>query len=172
MPGCDSLLNDAWPLKRGTLTCRQSADLFGQIREILNGMGLPQHQYAGHSFRIGAATSAALAGVKDSGPLAQCGLPPVHKDAQGTTGCSCKSDSRISHPKLYHRIMNISFMLPLLPSRLHVAPLESCLYTNQIRSLVYQSHTGPGPTAPPHQNVAVLGTNQLPYRHLLIYLGP
>ena len=37
-----------------------------QIRDILNGIGLPQHQYAGHSFRIGAATSAALAGVEDS----------------------------------------------------------------------------------------------------------
>ncbi len=37
-----------------------------QIREVLNSMGLPQDQYAGHSFRIGAATTAALRGVEDS----------------------------------------------------------------------------------------------------------
>ena len=37
-----------------------------QIRESLNRVGLPQHQYAGHSFRIGAATTAALAGIEDS----------------------------------------------------------------------------------------------------------
>ena len=37
-----------------------------EIRSILNMAGLPQHHYAGHSFRIGAATSAALAGVGDS----------------------------------------------------------------------------------------------------------
>ena len=37
-----------------------------QLRHILQSMGLPQEHYAGHSFRIGAATSAALAGVEDS----------------------------------------------------------------------------------------------------------
>ena len=37
-----------------------------QIRSILSDIGLPQNQYAGHSFRIGAATAAALAGVPDS----------------------------------------------------------------------------------------------------------
>jgi hypothetical protein len=37
-----------------------------QIREILNSLGLQQDQYAGHSFRIGAATTAAAAGVEDS----------------------------------------------------------------------------------------------------------
>ena len=38
----------------------------GEIRNVLVDLGLPQHQYAGHSFRIGAATSAALAGIEDS----------------------------------------------------------------------------------------------------------
>lgn len=37
-----------------------------RIRETLASIGLPQHQYAGHSFRIGAATTAAMAGVEDS----------------------------------------------------------------------------------------------------------
>ena len=36
------------------------------IREILNSIGLPQHQYVGHSFRIGAAMTVAAAGIKDS----------------------------------------------------------------------------------------------------------
>ena len=38
----------------------------GKIRALLESLGLPQSQYAGHSFRIGAATTAALAGVEDS----------------------------------------------------------------------------------------------------------
>ena len=37
-----------------------------EIRRILDNMGLLQHQYAGHSFRIRAATTAALAGLEDS----------------------------------------------------------------------------------------------------------
>ena len=37
-----------------------------QIRQVLHSLGLSSEEYAGHSFRIGAATSAALAGVEDS----------------------------------------------------------------------------------------------------------
>ena len=37
-----------------------------QVRQLIQSLGLPDHHYAGHSFRIGAATSAALAGVEDS----------------------------------------------------------------------------------------------------------
>ena len=37
-----------------------------QIREVLASVGILQDDYAGHSFRIGAATTAALAGVEDS----------------------------------------------------------------------------------------------------------
>ena len=40
--------------------------LTNKIRQILQALGLPQEDYAGHSFRIGAATSAALAGIEDS----------------------------------------------------------------------------------------------------------
>ena len=37
-----------------------------QVRGALNTAGFPQHDYAGHSFRIGAATTAALVGIEDS----------------------------------------------------------------------------------------------------------
>ena len=37
-----------------------------RIRELLTSIGLPQHNFAGHSFRIGAATTAAAAGIEDS----------------------------------------------------------------------------------------------------------
>ena len=37
-----------------------------RIRSTLTAIGLPEHLYAGHSFRIGAATTASLAGVEDS----------------------------------------------------------------------------------------------------------
>ena len=37
-----------------------------ELRKILMALGLPDVNYAGYSFRIGAATSAALAGVEDS----------------------------------------------------------------------------------------------------------
>ena len=37
-----------------------------QLRQILESIGLPQQQYAGHSFRIGAATTAAMNGMEDS----------------------------------------------------------------------------------------------------------
>ena len=40
--------------------------LVQQVRHVLRSHGFPQEDYAGHSFRIGAATSAALAGIEDS----------------------------------------------------------------------------------------------------------
>lgn len=42
------------------------SDFIRSFRDILRLLGLPAEDYAGHSFRIGAATSAALAGVEDS----------------------------------------------------------------------------------------------------------
>ena len=38
----------------------------GEMRKTLSALGLQQDQYAGHSFRIGAATAAAQAGLEDS----------------------------------------------------------------------------------------------------------
>lgn len=37
-----------------------------QLRQMLGAIGLPQDQFAGHSFRIGAATTAAMIGMEDS----------------------------------------------------------------------------------------------------------
>ena len=42
------------------------AHFVGEVRIIIGSLGFPQEQFAGHSFRIGAATSAALAGMEDS----------------------------------------------------------------------------------------------------------
>ena len=47
-------------------TAFTKSQFVSEIHSILNMVGLPQHHYAGHSFRIGAATLAALAGVQDS----------------------------------------------------------------------------------------------------------
>ena len=44
-----------------------------QIRSVLTSFGLPQDDYAGHSFRIGAATTAAQKGLEDS----PCGVGKV-----------------------------------------------------------------------------------------------
>ena len=41
-------------------------EFVGEIRKVLLRLGLPDSDYAGHSFLIGAATSAAMAGVEDS----------------------------------------------------------------------------------------------------------
>ena len=37
-----------------------------RVREALQAVGLPYDSFAGHSFRIGAATAAAKAGLEDS----------------------------------------------------------------------------------------------------------
>ena len=42
------------------------AHFVGELRTVISSLGFPQEQFAGHSFRIGAATSAALAGMEDS----------------------------------------------------------------------------------------------------------
>lgn len=46
------------PLTKGKFT--------DHIRQALRGLGLPYQDFAGHSFRIGAATAAANAGIEDS----------------------------------------------------------------------------------------------------------
>ena len=52
---------------RGTLegTPLIKARFVRDIREVLKTIGLPQGQYAGHSFKIGAATAVAQVGVED-----------------------------------------------------------------------------------------------------------
>ena len=41
-------------------------DFVRRLRDILQSLGIPTNQYAGHSFRIGAATTAAMVGIEDS----------------------------------------------------------------------------------------------------------
>ena len=57
-PGPFFQFGDKKPLTKGIFTDR--------IRSALHAIGLPHQDFAGHSFRIGAATAAARAGVEDS----------------------------------------------------------------------------------------------------------
>jgi len=57
-PGPFFRFNDGSPLTKSSFT--------GRIREVLKALGLPEDNFAGHSFRIGAATAAARAGIEDS----------------------------------------------------------------------------------------------------------
>ena len=57
-PGAFFLNSDSKPVAKSWFV--------NQIREVLVTMGVPEQNYAGHSFRIGAATTAAMAGVEDS----------------------------------------------------------------------------------------------------------
>ena len=41
-------------------------EFVAEVRKVLETLGLPAESYAGHSFRIGAATTAALVGMEDS----------------------------------------------------------------------------------------------------------
>ena len=59
------------PLARGVLRAVTTQPalkpwFIEQLREVLTAVGLPRQQYAGHSFRIGAATTAAIARVENS----------------------------------------------------------------------------------------------------------
>ena len=38
----------------------------GKVREVLSDLGLSGQNYAGHSFQVGAATTAAMVGIEDS----------------------------------------------------------------------------------------------------------
>ena len=57
-PGAFFCLQDGTPVSKPRFIAK--------IRGIVSSIGLPHHDYAGHSFRIGAATTAALVGVEDS----------------------------------------------------------------------------------------------------------
>ena len=41
-------------------------DFVRRLRDILQSLGIPANQYAGHSFRIGVATTAAMVGIEDT----------------------------------------------------------------------------------------------------------
>ena len=57
-PGPFFLFKDVSPLTKAVFTAR--------VRRALASLGLEAEAYAGHSFRIGAATAAARAGLEDS----------------------------------------------------------------------------------------------------------
>lgn len=57
-PGCFFQFEDRSPLTKPKFVAR--------VRQVLQAVGLPYDCFAGHSFRIGAATAAAQAGVEDS----------------------------------------------------------------------------------------------------------
>ena len=52
------LLSNNQPLTKQVFVAR--------VRQALHELGLPEHHFAGHSFRIGAATATAKAGIEDS----------------------------------------------------------------------------------------------------------
>ena len=73
MPGCSGTglhsnsWSSAWPiLSKLERRATPEARFVAEIHRIMGEIGFPQHQYAGHSFRIGAATAVALAGMEDS----------------------------------------------------------------------------------------------------------
>ena len=81
-----------------------------RIREIFTRCGFLQQDYAGHSFRIGEATTAALAGLEDSaaGTLSQLCIPAVHQEYKGETRSSlCHTRLAGCHPENSHDIFCI-----------------------------------------------------------------
>ncbi len=86
-----------------------------QIRATLQGLGLPQDQYAGHSFRIGAATMAALAGIPDSAIQTlgrwRSGIPAVHQDPAQPTGYVCQDPVGRHSPNCVWNSDPISYLI-------------------------------------------------------------
>ena len=57
-PGAFFIDDNRVPITKGKFVAR--------VRDALRSAGYPEEQFAGHSFRIGAATTAAMAGIEDS----------------------------------------------------------------------------------------------------------
>ena len=95
-----------------------------KVRELLNSVGAPHLQFAGHSFRIGAATTAAMVGVEDSmiqtlgrwhsAAFLQYILPAVYQDTKGTLS------SPVSYPRQGKHFSNPPLNLVSAPTPLNV----------------------------------------------------
>ena len=63
-----------------------------EFRKLLQEAGFPESSYSGHSFRIGAATTAAVMGLKmlrsRLGSMAKHSIPTIRPIAKSPTGCS------------------------------------------------------------------------------------
>ena len=57
-PGAFFIDDNRVPITKGKFVAK--------VRDALRSAGYPEEQFAGHSFRIGAATTAAMAGIEDS----------------------------------------------------------------------------------------------------------
>lgn len=118
-----------------------------KIRLTLSSLGLPQNDYAGHSFRIGAATTAALAGIEDSTIQAM----GRWQSAAFLQYIRIPREQLAALSRQMATVIYCTCSLPSPPGRwradLHIATLTSCIPITLICytcSILYTFHLGFG----------------------------